>query len=267
MSKTDPKEEQKQLELISKCIKDKKAELKVFDDQMETKLAEIDKQREEVGKIQEGLLEESKAIGIRLAGLEKEEARVKILSDGIKLRRENVDKIALASDKRLTLAKAIEKKNTKASKDLESKKIEVDDSVKDLKKELESRIKTVNNIKHLKNEEYLKAKSLHEALMREREEISGFKKKHEKILKEVQETKAKLTTESNQVKDREDKIKKERDDLKAREIVCTNKEQEQKETGIEQDAMWIKINRKAEILGFEKELKDKKEVVEEKKEV
>lgn len=252
------KEEQKQLDKISAHIKVKRAEVLEFDKKMEADLAKLDGQRDEIIKLREGLVKETALIAEKNEELERQTKQVNNDLGDIKMKRVALGKLAEASDKRLTMARALEEKNNKTLRDIEGKQTQADDNSKDLEKELKARLKVVDDLKIQKQQEFLKAKDQFEALQRERAEIAESKTERTQLLKEVSESKERLATQLNQAKDSEQRTHQRLIDIKNREQNCQATEKIQKDSQIELDAMWAKVNRKAEIMGFQKELEESK---------
>jgi len=250
----DHKEEQKQLDLLSKQIKEKKAEIEVFNTEMKVKQASLDAERQEVKKLLSDNYELNKQIDEKQEDLNEKQKDIDEGLEGIKMKRAAIDRLAQASDRRLSLAKKVEDKNKVTLKEIEEKGSVIDQDTEKLRKNLEGKHITADRLKQARIAEFEKSKVQLEALQKEREDIRDNKLKHERMIKEVTETKAQLNAQLNQNKTLEQSLKKVQGDLKAREIACDNREKILKDDEVEIRARWAKINRQKEVEGFKQEL-------------
>ena len=260
MSQTDPKDEQKQLNKISASIKDKKAEVNEFDEQMKVKQAGIDKQLAEITKYREDLVRDIKDLDNKQDDYDKARKKLDTQLQEIDVKRLSLDRLAQASDDRLQEAIAKEAANEAEARKIDARAVAKEDDHSGLKLELESKMANIEELKRLKEQEYLKAQDQLEALKTERQEIQDNKIRYETMVKEVTETKGELAAQLNKNKDLERSLQKTQIDLKNREQNCTNREKMLNDGEIELEAKWAKLNRKIEIMGFTQDLEEAKKL-------
>lgn len=256
MAKKDQIAEEKQLEEISAQIKEKVKEVREYDKHMEEAQKQLDDQRKDIKEVQAQTLKEAEEL--RLLREEFEEKRKKLddEAEGLKMKKVSLDRVAEASDERLTLAKAQDKANQETLREIDKREKATDNTQNSMQEELENRLRDAENLEKLRNDEVQKAQIQLKALQAEREDIALYKKRHSDLLKEVEDTKIVLAAQLSQTKDKEQELRDAKIDFENRQHNLDLREKKIKEDEIVIQATWAKINRKIEIMGLKKELEE-----------
>lgn len=246
--------EREQLDKLTKQVSEKQKEIQAMDDHAKMVLKDLDKKREGVQDLIDKQTRQLRKISEAMIQLDKDQKKFKEEQLSLIAQREAVDNLAAISDERLELAKEKEDEVNKKLEKLKETKLQKESDAETLASQLQNKIDDLKDQKRRMNRIEGKLKEKIEMVDTEKKEAGEIKFNYETQKKEIEALKEQYKSKLNQENDREKKLREVSANLKEREVLIAKEKDWIKDENIKIDAMWIKINRKATILGLKKEL-------------